>query len=58
MPVRIHRLIMVVGCALPLAAAAVEQPQTGFASSFAVMGGSAVTNSGPTIVTGNLGVTP
>jgi uncharacterized repeat protein (TIGR01451 family) len=40
------------------AAFAQVAPSLGTAQSFSVLGGSAVTNTGPTVVTGNLGVSP
>lgn len=42
----------------PSRALAQSAPSLGNAASFAVLGGNAVTNSGPTVVTGNLGVSP
>jgi hypothetical protein len=57
----IWRLLAIVGCAMPLFGAPqqlIQPPSLGFGATFAVLGGSAVNNSGPTVVTGNLGVSP
>jgi hypothetical protein len=43
---------------VPIAALAQTAPSLGAAQSFAVLAGSAVTNTGATVVTGNLGVNP
>ncbi len=57
-----RRVLAVAGfaalCCFPPRALALSAPSLGNAAGFAVLGGSSVTNSGPTIVTGNLGVSP
>ena len=44
--------------AWPMAALAATQPRMGTASNFAVLAGSAITNTGPTVITGDLGLSP
>jgi hypothetical protein len=49
-------LVSIVVCAAP--AAAQVAPSLGAAQSFAVLGGTSVANTGPTVVNGNLGISP
>ncbi|MEO8011906.1 MAG: ice-binding family protein, partial [Dokdonella sp.] len=51
-------LLALMLCALTPLALAQTSPPLGQSASFAVLGGSAVTNTGPSIVTGELGVSP
>jgi hypothetical protein len=44
--------------AWPMAALAATQPRMGTAGNFAVLAGSAITNTGPTVISGGLGLSP
>jgi hypothetical protein len=49
---------VIAGAWPPAAALAATQPKLGTALNFAVLAGSTITNTGPTVVTGNLGLHP
>jgi Ice-binding-like len=48
----------VIASVWPAGAFAATQPRLGTALNFAVLAGSAITNTGPTVITGNLGISP
>lgn len=59
-PVRLFAAVALTG-ALSLGASlalAADQPQLGTAGNYAVMGATAITNTGPTVVNGNLAISP
>jgi hypothetical protein len=51
-------VMAVIAGAWPASALAATQPRLGTALNFAVLGGSTITNTGPTVITGNLGLSP
>ena len=53
-------LLAILGIAafLSISSSAFAQPNLGTAGSFAVLGGSTVTNTGSSVITGNVGVSP
>ena len=64
LPRRTPQLVVIIATAVLLSAASFQSawaqtaPTLGTAQSFAVLGGSTVTNTGPTVITGDLGVSP